>query len=189
MAYTLSIPGIGLNGNGTLSLGATAGLLNSVLQINGNGFTCPGVSVVNGSGTTLSNGSLQANNWYLNTLTINGSSSYNLTLNGGSDKDPGGVALAFTKIKLVAMSITNIATATVIPNGVDYLQIGPQGVANAAQLWFGGTTAAVYETMYWQTFHPGPAAGWTVNSTTASLLPIVNPGSNAITVAVLVVGN
>lgn len=191
MSFTLSAL-LGLSGQGSLNLGAAASSRVDQLSLgpaNQASFPTPQVAFVNGSGTTLLNGALQGDNWYLNQLTIAGSGSYNLTLNGGSDKDPSGAALAFTAITLVMIAITAINGASYVPDGTDYLKVGPNGVTNAAQLWFGGTGSGQYETVYWQAFHPGPAAGWTVNSTTASLLPIANPGSNSITCAVLVIGH
>lgn len=188
MGSTLSAT-LGLTGNGTLNLGAAISGRIDQFQLGQNGFTCAPVSIVNGSASTLKGGALQADDWYTNSLVIAGGATYSLNLNGGTDKDPAGTALAFTAIKAVVIAITAIAGSTVCPNGVDYLEVGPAGVVDAAQLWFGGVAADDYEQVYWQAFHPGPAAGWTVTPATAMLLPIKNPGANAITCAVLVIGN
>ena len=54
-------------------------------------------------------------------------------MNGGSNKNPFGVALAFTKVKYVLCYVLS-------PDYVNnFCKIGPQGIANSAQLWFGGT--------------------------------------------------
>lgn len=189
MSFTLSAA-LGVSGSGSLNLGAGVSSRIDQLQVGPSAqaaFPAGAINWVNGTGAVLSNGSLQSNNWYLNTLTITAGGSYNLNLNGGSDKDPSGTALAFTAITLVLIAITAIAGSTTAPNAVDFLKVGPNAVASAAQLWFGGTGAGMYESVYWQSFHPGPAAGWTVGA--GSLLPIANPGANNITCAVLVIGH
>jgi hypothetical protein len=60
--------------------------------------------------------------------------------------------------------------------------VGPQNVANAAQLWFGGVTADFYEIV-----HEGvcrrrtDATGWAITATTADKLGIYNPGAGSVT--------
>lgn len=190
MSFSLSAA-IGLAGSGALNLNATASSRIDQLQIGPAAqaaFPAGAINWTTGSPGSLSNGALQSKNWFLGEITIAGGSTVNFAFNGGSYNDPSGAALAMTAVTLVALSIVAIAGQTTVPDGTDYLEVGPQGVSDAAQLWFGGTGATCYETVYWQSFHPGPAAGWTVNSSTAQLLPIKNPGSNSITCALLVIG-
>jgi hypothetical protein len=155
---------------------------NSQSALQGSNFNFNTFSFVFGTGSTLSSGAYQIQDWYLNTLTITASGSYNLTLNGGVDNNPFGTALAFTAIKLI---IVSMSTTDFVNN---FVQVGPQNTTSAAQLGFGGTGAQAYFTCYGTLVLPGPAAGWTVNSTSASKLPIVNNSSGSLTVQVFVAG-
>lgn len=188
MAFTLSAT-IGLSGNGTLNLNAGVTGRVDTLNLGQSGFTIAPVNWAQGSPGSLSAaGALQSKNWCAEKLTISSSGSYSFCFNGGSDLDPSGAALAMTAVTLVMLAVIAIAGQTTVPDGADYLKLGPNAVSNAAQLWFGGAGSGMYETVYWQAWHVGPAAGWTVNSSTASLMPIANPGANAITAALLVIG-
>jgi hypothetical protein len=160
-------------------------LANSQSQLNaaGSSFNFASYGLTTGSGTVLLNGSLQVTDWYLNTLTIANGVTYSFNFSGGSDKNPFGTTLAFTKIRLIIVSLATVDYAA------NFVAVGPQAVANSAQLGFGGTGATAYWTLYSTMIFAAPAAGWTVNNTTASIFPINNTSAVSQTVQLFVAGS
>ena len=144
--------------------------------------TVPDVLFSYGTGTVLdSAGAIPVNDIYAEIKTVGLGSDLSITVNGGSDKNPAGVALAFTKIKYAFVALMS-------PTAVKKLYIGPIDTANAAQLWFGTVGAGVYEEVYYRSEHIGPAAGWTGNSTTASIFYMSNPGAADISALIVLAG-
>jgi hypothetical protein len=115
-------------------------------------------------------GSGQANDVYEATFTITPSSTLEIDLKGGNGElNVLNQALAFTAVKGVEVIIT-----TPPASGVS-LQLGPQGVTNAAQLWFQAAT-----TNFWQEIRDrfamfDRATGWALDAT-HKVLAIKNPG-------------
>lgn len=134
-----------------------------------------------GTGTALTGNVIQIADWYLNQATITSGTTLSINLNGGSDANPFGAALTWTKLKLVLISL-------VAPNGTNKIQIGPQGVSNAAQLWFGGVTSVCVVDEYYTMFKAGPPAGWTITPATAMLFNIKNPNAGSVNVSILLGG-
>lgn len=126
-------------------------------------------------------GDSQANKQYCEQLTVSASSSLDINLNGSTLVNGLNLTLNFTAIKWATFSIVSA-------DGSKRLYIGPQGVANAAQLWFGGVGATVYEVVwsYVTRVHPW-TAGWplTVGN---GILRFTNPTAGAVLCNVLLVG-
>lgn len=123
-------------------------------------------------------GSGQANALYVATRTVNATTADNLNL---SSLALGGTTFSLTKVKYVLIAISS-------PDGTKSLRVGPRGVANAAQLWAGGTAAGNYETVvsYREWIHT--FAGWDVTASTADILGIYNPGAGSVTYGVAIIG-
>lgn len=168
------------SGLGTASGRASRLQLNASASVT----TVPDVSFSYGTGVVLdSAGAIPINDIYAEIKTVPLGSDLSITVNGGSDTNPFGVALAFTKIKYAfvgIMSPTGLATKKLL--------LGPVATANAAALWFGTVGASVYEEVYWRSEHLGPAPGWTVNSTTASIFYMSNPGAANISALIVLAG-
>lgn len=122
----------------------------------------------------------QVNLWYLAQRTLAATTTDSLDLAGGLT-GYGGATLTFTKIKRVYVSIVS-------PDGTKSLRVGPQGVANAAQLGWGGTGATVYNTVITDLDLVHSYAGWSVTAGTGDILPIYNPGASAVTYAIFILG-
>lgn len=182
MAATISFTAA-FSATGTYNSGASGSGRVDNFAVGSNSFIVPNVTLSYGTDTVLdSAGAIPCNDWYDEIRTVTATSNISITLNGGADTNPFGTALAFTKIKYVLIAI--ITT----PTGIIFANVGPTNVSNTAQLWFGGTGATAYEQVYWRAEHAGPAAGWTTNSTTASIFYIANPGGASLSVGVFIAG-
>jgi hypothetical protein len=145
-------------------------------------FNLANYGLTYGTGAVLSNGLVPVNDWYLNSFSLATATAKNVVLNGGADANPFGVALAFTKVKLIIVSISVVDLLN------NFGTIGPQGVTSAAQLCFGGTGATAYATFFGPTIFCGGAAGWTTNSTSASILPVNNTSSGTLVFQLFIAG-
>ena len=118
------------------------------------------------------NGDLQAQSWWhdLRALAAGATDSIDLA---GSLTGPFGVTVTALKIKAILAVIKD-------PANTKYLRVGPQGVANAAQLGFGGVAAAEYVEFDTFCFLPKVYTGWTITAGSADLLPIKNPSAVSI---------
>lgn len=90
-------------------------------------------------------------------------------------------AVNLSAIKLVYLEITN-------PGVNDSVRFGPQGVTNAAQLWFQAATTNFYDVVrskLLQTFENG--AGWTVDGSN-KILRIHNPSAGSLSGWLVVAG-
>jgi hypothetical protein len=134
------------------------------------------------AGFTLADGNsnLQAQDWYHTLVSLGTGSTTPIDLKG-SALNPFGATINFVKVKLIIVSIT-------APDGVKKLRVGPQNVANAAQLGFGGVGAQAYIETDTFCVLPSPYGGWAVTAGTADILPINNPSAVTVQFAAWVLG-
>lgn len=122
-------------------------------------------------------GNSQANDVYETAFSLaasGGADTLLVDLKGGtSEKNPLGVALAFTAVKGVEVVITS-------PASTKSLRLGPQGKTDACQLWFQAVTANFYDLVRSRFAMFDEITGWAVGSST-KILALVNP--SAVTVA------
>lgn len=123
----------------------------------------------------------QANEVYSELLTIPASSTVSLDLSGTTRQNPFEEDIAFT-------SIVAVIVAVVDPASTKRVRLGPQNVANAAQLWFGGTGAGMYVEIYDDFAMVRKTGGWTITAGTGDLLPISNPDGTDVDVAIMIIG-
>lgn len=123
----------------------------------------------------------KANEIYLAQLTIAAGATTSIDLSGTTYDNPFGEDLALTAVRAIVVTVEEPSSSKVV-------RVGPQNVANAAQLWFGGTGATCYEEVYNSVFRFRSTGGWTVTAGTGDLLPINNPGASSVVVNVLVIG-
>ena len=127
-------------------------------------------------------GSGQANCAYEATFTIAAGATQQIDLKGGNgEKDLVNVALAFTAVKGVEVVLTTTPAA-----GVS-VQVGPQGLTNAAQLWFQAATTNFWAEVRDRLVQYDRAAGWALDAT-HKVVGIKNPGASPVTVWVRVIG-
>jgi hypothetical protein len=125
-------------------------------------------------------GNNQVNKVHFAQRTLNAATTESLDLAGGLT-DYKGAAITLTALKYVYIAIVSA-------DGAKSLRIGPQNVANAAALGWGGVGATVYETITtdWELYQP--YTGHTITPGTGDLFPVHNPGASAVTYALLVMG-
>jgi hypothetical protein len=131
-------------------------------------------SITNGTGSG------QANQHWHDERTVLTANNDNLDLAGGLTSSFG-ATITFTKIKAIVIAIDTPASGKV-------LKVGPQNIAAAAQLWFGGTGATVYETIYDALARWSLIDGWTVTATTADIFGIRNDSGVSITYRIWILG-
>jgi hypothetical protein len=171
LSETLTLTGQG-SYTGASGLGQAAGSLN----VPGGLWSAMQAQLTFGSGSG------QANQVYIAQRTVAAAADDNLGLNGGGLLSPVGDVIAFTKVKLILVAIE-------APDGTKKLNVGPNGVANAAPLSFGGVAAGAYKVVTnWEVIALEPVAGYTITPATSFLLPIHNPGTGSVTYDVLVLG-
>lgn len=147
-----------------------------------NDFAVVNPQLAYGTGASLTSaGAIQINDWYSKLASIGATTTLTISLNGGADANPFGTALAFTALKFLVIAVMGA-------DGAKVVRVGPQNVANSAQLWFGGTGAQAYEQVYFSTMKVGALAGWTITAATAMNFNIHNPGASAVSVAILLGG-
>ncbi len=125
-------------------------------------------------------GNQQIDKWYLDTRTLAATTYDDLDLAGGVT-DFQGNAITFTKIKRAFLAVLD-------PDGTKKVRFGPQGRTNAAQLWFGGTAAAVYEEVVWYTDRIDTYTGWTVTAGTGDILSVYNPTGSSLSYTIWLMG-
>lgn len=125
-------------------------------------------------------GSGQANWAYYASRTVLTTAADNLDL-AGSLTDGLGNTITATKLKLLVVSISS-------PDGTKALRVGPRGVANTAQLNFGGVAATDYQTVtHWHVIYE-PVAGYTISAGTGDIIGIYNPSAGSVTYSILMAG-
>lgn len=165
------IAGLSLSGNGSVTDSA-----NSATQPITIGS---GVMPTLASEYTYGTGSAQVNAFYAASRTL-AATTFDL-LNLTTLPNALGTTFSLTRLKLLVISIDS-------PDGTKSLRVGPQNQSNAAQLWFGGTGATVYETIFTGQKWEDPYAGYTVTATTGDILPIYNPGGSSVTYGIWILG-
>jgi hypothetical protein len=123
---------------------------------------------------------LQAKSWWHDKRTVLAGATDSIDLNG-SLTGPLGDAVNWTTVRLVIVAIES-------PDGTKLLRVGPQNVANAAQLGFGGTGAQAYLETDTFAVLPRPYGGWAITPATADLLPVKNPSAVSVDYDIWIIG-
>lgn len=146
------------------------------------------VTLSYGTGTVLdAAGAIPVNSTFFWQGTIAAGATKTVDLIGTADDDPFGVDLAFTVVKY--FFVANLGTvAAGGPDGISYVLVGPNAIANAWQGPFGGVTAVAALTVYWNWSMGGPAVGWTVTAGTGDLFMVKNPGAADVTALIAIAG-
>lgn len=124
----------------------------------------------------------QANDAYESAFGVAAGATLQIDLKGGNGEvNLINQPLAFTAVKGVEVVLTAAPAA-----GVS-VQFGPQGVANAAQLWFQAATANFWQEVRDRFATFDRAVGWAVNGTN-KVLALKNPGAAAVAGWIRVIG-
>ena len=127
-------------------------------------------------------GSGQANDVYEKLFTIAAGATLSIDLKGGNGElNAVNQLLAFTVVKGVELILTTAPAA-----GVS-VQIGPQGLTNAAQLWFQAATTNFWTQVRDRFAMFDRATGWALDAT-HKVLGIKNPGAADVSGWVRVIG-
>lgn len=118
---------------------------------------------------------------YCSQQTIAASGNFDLDLNGATMYDTLNIAMAWTKLHFLLVSI-------VAPNGTKVVRVGPQNLSNANALGFGAVGSTSYlEVRNFLVIENPSLAGFTVDST-HKLVRINNPGADAVVVNIIAIG-
>lgn len=127
-------------------------------------------------------GAGQANDCYEYAFSILTGATLSIDLKGGGGEvNVLNQALAFTKVKGV-----EVVLATAPAAGVS-VRLGPQGVTNAAQLWFQAATTNFWVEVRDRFAMLDSHTGWAIGAST-KILPIHNPGAGTVAGWVRVIG-
>jgi hypothetical protein len=162
------------SGSGQLTRELDVSVPVDQVQIGANNFPAVGFDLADGTGN------LQAQSWWTDTRTVVAGATDSIDL-AGSLTGPLGTAINWTSVRLIVIAIN-------VPDGTKLLQVGPQGVTNAAQLGFGGVGATVYLTTDTFVILPRPYGGWAITAGTADLLPVKNPTAVSVDYTVWIIG-
>lgn len=157
-----------------------SGLLTETLDL-----SAPVDSVTAGTGNfpaaafdlTNGNGDLQAQSWWHDLRTLAAGASENLPI---IETGP------FAQITFV--TIRAILAVIKDPLPTKKLQIGPMGVANTPQLWFGGVGVQAYTEFDRFLFQADVYGGWPLDNVTAFQIPVKNSGSVSLDYAIWILG-
>lgn len=174
MANTLNAT-LEISASGTLARGAAGSAVAASVQLGQNDWTTPSITFDDGTGDG------QANEWYVYQGAIAAGGDLDLDLSGTSLQNDLGEDIALTSIRALILSIESPASTKVI-------RLGPQGVSNAAQLWFGGVTSVCYEEVYDHVCRWRSTGGWTITAGTGDILRLHNSGSASATVNLWILG-
>lgn len=141
----------------------------------------PNVDISMSTGTA----DFQFDAFYLSTITIPAGTSVSLDLVGGLT-DAEGNPINFAAIKSISLWVKE----------ADYkksVRFGPQGEANANQLWFGGVGADSYVVITSYLTNDDPITGWPVVAGSSDVLMITNPtgvgtGDDDVTIVINILG-
>lgn len=123
----------------------------------------------------------QANMLWHDQRTVAATTSDDLDL-AGSLTNAFGETITFTAVKLIIVSIDS-------PDGTKSLRVGPQNGTNPWQGPFGGTTAAIYLTVYeWLALCNSFSGYGTITAGSADTLRIYNPGAGSVTYNIVILG-
>jgi hypothetical protein len=174
MAVELTSSALSVSFQATLTdLGQTAATCVGSVQT-GNEF--PTLSAPMTTGTASKQGNLLTSAKY----TIAGGANQDIDLSG-SLLSPANLSAVFTKVKQVVVAIDS-------PDGTKKVRVGPQGVTNGCQLWFGGVGAQAYEEVVEFMLKTDRFTGWTVTPGTGDILRINNPTGVSVDVYIAIIG-
>lgn len=122
----------------------------------------------------------QANAAYYSTVSITAGSTLSLDLVNSSLNDVAGLPIQWTKLKLVIVAITQTASNQT-------LRFGPNGVTDAAALWFPAATSGNRIDVRNMLVQFDNRDGWSVGAG-ASKLILNNPGAATVAGRILLVG-
>lgn len=148
---------------------------DGTVQVGSAGFGALTFTLDNGSGDN------QGNQMYAARLTVAAGGGVSLNLSDGTLKNFRGQSIAFSAVKLALVAVVD-------PDGVKKVWVGPQGVANAAPLWFKGTGSDAADGVDRGLLQTNLKAGWAVSAPGSQVLRIANPGGSAVDVDVVLVG-
>ena len=119
--------------------------------------------------------------FYSTKQTILTTANFDIDLNGGTMDDDLGVAMVWTKLHALVVSVLT-------PNGTKYVKIGPQGATNALNFGFDGVASDDWVECYTVMPFIRPSAnGWTVDAT-HKVVRINNPTGSSVIVEILAIG-
>jgi hypothetical protein len=162
-----------LTGSGTLTKTLEESTPVDQVEIGSNNFPACGVDFDDG------NAAGQAQAWWHDTRTVAAGVTDSIDLYGTAMQGPFGDNVQAVTVRAVIIAIQT-------PDGTKKLQVGPQAVANAAQLWFGGTGAQAYATLTNFLAQFESYAGWPITAGTADLLAVKNPTGVSVTYTIWV---
>lgn len=126
-------------------------------------------------------GSGQVSWVYFTTGSLAATTAANVDLSG-SVTDGLGNTVSATKLKILIVAVTS-------PDGSKRIRVGPRGVANAAQLNFGGVASTDYIDVYdWCPVVLETTTGFTITAGTGDIVGVYNPGGSAVTYSLLAAG-
>ena len=175
MAYELTQSTLSVSLSTTFSdLGQTALALSGLIQT---GDVLPSLSAPLTDGT----GAIQGNMVHAAKYTLAAAANVDIDLAGTSLVNPVNGVASFSYVRQFILVIDT-------PDGIKKLRVGPQGVANAAQLWFGGTGATVWEDVKEWVVRTDRYVGWPVVPATGDLLRINNPSAVSVDFYLVLLG-
>lgn len=143
-------------------------------------FGAQGIPTLDIAVSTFGTGSGECNWLYYASRSVGATTADNFDL-AGSLTDAFGTTITATKLKVLVVAIDS-------PDGTKKLRVGPRGVANAAQLCFGGTGATDYiEVFDWLVLQE-LVAGWTITGGSADIVGVYNSGAGSVTYSILMAG-
>lgn len=144
------------------------------VDIGNNNFPELEISLTDGTGSN------EATSWFTDERTVTAGSTDSIDLNG-TLTGPLGDPINWTTVRVIVIAIT-------VPDGIQILRVGPQGVADAAQLGFGGTGSQAYLETDNFLILARPWGGWGITAATADLLPVKNPTGVSVTYVIWAMG-
>ena len=172
----MAISALSIVGDAELASYWKDGTTGAVLRKKFGALSVPELSISLTYGTT----SGKANWAYYASRTVATVTADNLDLSG-SLTDGLGNTISATKLKLLIVAIAS-------PDGTKTLRVGPRGVANTAQLNFGGVASTDYQAVtHWHVIYE-PVAGYTITAGTGDILGIYNSSAGSVTYSILMAG-
>lgn len=158
---------IGLTGSGVMGVSLDySGPVDAFNLVSGT-FPTPSFTLTEGTGN------LQAQRQWHDERTVAATTTDSIDLSGVLTDGLGRAVAAAT--------IRSIVVVIRAPDGIKLLRVGPQNVASAAQLGFGGVTAPAYVETDTMVLLARPYGGWTITAGAGDLLPVHNPTAVPIT--------
>lgn len=166
------------NISGTASLNEDLSLYSpdGTVQIGSSGFGAITLALENGTGDN------QANQMYAARVTVPSGGALGFDLCDGSMENFRGQPISFSKIKLVILSL-------VTPGSGRHVVVGPQGVADAAQLWFAGAGTDAGTQVFESEIKSNLLEGWDVSTSGDSVFVLSAPaGTEDVEIDLVIIG-